>query len=190
MCATGSDVVHKTPHELGIGIYDAAVAVRDSTPLVKVFDALFEFKLKALPIVDADNVVVNVYHRGEVVYLARDPMLHRLDGSVADAIAAQKRDVRLCVCVCEQEVAAPCSVACRCHLVQHPYSPVLLLHCPVQGVLTFESLVTCSRSESLLNVLGLFAKAKARHIGEARRRPCALLILSSHTRTACISVCG
>ena len=100
MCATGSDVVHKTPHELGIGIYDAAVAVRDSTPLVKVFDALFEFKLKALPIVDADNVVVNVYHRGEVVYLARDPMLHRLDGSVADAIAAQKRDVRLCVCVC------------------------------------------------------------------------------------------
>lgn len=69
---------------------------------MKVFDALFEFKLKALPIVDADNVVVNVYHRGEVVYLARDPMLHRLDGSVADAIAAQKRDVRLGVCVCEQ----------------------------------------------------------------------------------------
>jgi len=70
----------------GIGTYGNIHSVRQDTPVIKALHMFVENRVSALPIVDENNKVIDIYAKFDVINLAATRSYHNLDVTVKDAL--------------------------------------------------------------------------------------------------------
>lgn len=75
--------------DLGIGVYSGFVTVPEDMPLIRVLHTLIERRVSAVPIVDPNGVVVNIYCVSNVTELVKDRSLTQLDMPVGEILRIQ-----------------------------------------------------------------------------------------------------
>lgn len=78
--------------ELGIGKFENMVTVPEDMPLIQVLYTLVEEKLHAVPIVNANGAVIDVYAVTDVTELAKDDALGKLDIPIGDILRMQSTE--------------------------------------------------------------------------------------------------
>jgi predicted transcriptional regulator len=79
--------LNTTIGELGIGTYDKLISARHDTPLIEILRLFISKGISSVPIVDKENVVLNVYEKYDVLLLAREGPYYNLDIPVSDALS-------------------------------------------------------------------------------------------------------
>ncbi|CAH3026181.1 unnamed protein product [Porites evermanni] len=75
-----------TLKELGIGTYQNVAVISPETPLITAFHMFADKRVSALPVVDSNGVVVDIYARFDVINLAAEKTYNNLDVSVKQAL--------------------------------------------------------------------------------------------------------
>ncbi|KAL9545707.1 hypothetical protein MBANPS3_007013 [Mucor bainieri] len=78
--------------ELKIGTYENIATASMSTPVIQVINMFVEQNISAVPIVDANGVVLNVYETIDVMSIARSGRYKELDIPVGEAMEARPKD--------------------------------------------------------------------------------------------------
>ncbi|KRZ11038.1 5'-AMP-activated protein kinase subunit gamma-1 [Trichinella zimbabwensis] len=76
----------KSPKELGIGTWSNIHTVTKVTPLIEVLRKLLELRVSALPVVDEDDRVIDIYSKFDVINLAAEKAYNNLDITVQDSL--------------------------------------------------------------------------------------------------------
>jgi 5'-AMP-activated protein kinase, regulatory gamma subunit len=76
----------KTPKELGIGTWGHIWTISYETPVIEALRLFLLRRISALPIVDSENNVVDIYSKFDVIYLAAGRAYNDLDVSVKQAL--------------------------------------------------------------------------------------------------------
>uniref|UniRef100_A0A0K0E1G0 5'-AMP-activated protein kinase subunit gamma-1 n=2 Tax=Strongyloides stercoralis TaxID=6248 RepID=A0A0K0E1G0_STRER len=77
----------KTPKELGIGCWENVISISINTPLVEALKIFLEKRVSALPLVDDDGRVVDIYAKFDAINLCSDKAYINLDITVSDALS-------------------------------------------------------------------------------------------------------
>ncbi|KAI8976735.1 hypothetical protein BDB01DRAFT_802378 [Pilobolus umbonatus] len=78
--------------ELKIGTFGHIVTASMSTPVIQVINMFVEHNISAVPIVDENNVVLNVYETIDVMSIARSGKYNELDVPVGEAMEARPQE--------------------------------------------------------------------------------------------------
>ncbi|KHN88184.1 5'-AMP-activated protein kinase subunit gamma-2 [Toxocara canis] len=76
----------KTPKELGIGTWGNILTISMHTPLIDALRTFLQKRVSALPLVDQDGKVVDIYAKFDVINLAAEKVYNNLDVTVHDAL--------------------------------------------------------------------------------------------------------
>lgn len=76
----------KTPKELGIGTWGHLWKISYETPVIEALRLFLVQRISALPIVDENQKVVDVYSKFDVIYLAAGRAYNDLDITVKQAL--------------------------------------------------------------------------------------------------------
>nr|CAD2195018.1 unnamed protein product [Meloidogyne enterolobii] len=76
----------KTPKELGIGSWENILTIDKSTPLIEAMKTFLSKRVSALPLIDSDGKVVDIYAKFDVINLAADKTYDKLDVTVYEAL--------------------------------------------------------------------------------------------------------
>uniref|UniRef100_A0A1I8BSJ3 5'-AMP-activated protein kinase subunit gamma-2 n=1 Tax=Meloidogyne hapla TaxID=6305 RepID=A0A1I8BSJ3_MELHA len=76
----------KTPKELGIGSWENICTISKSTPLIEAMKTFLSKRVSALPLIDTDGKVVDIYAKFDVINLAADKTYDKLDVTVYEAL--------------------------------------------------------------------------------------------------------
>jgi 5'-AMP-activated protein kinase regulatory gamma subunit len=76
----------KTPKELGIGTWVDISTISMDTPLIDALKIFLEKRVSALPLLDSEGRVVDIYAKFDAINLAADKTYNNLDVSVFDAL--------------------------------------------------------------------------------------------------------
>jgi 5'-AMP-activated protein kinase regulatory gamma subunit len=76
----------KTPKELGIGTWGDISTISMDTPLIDALKIFLEKRVSALPLLDSEGRVVDIYAKFDAINLAADKTYNNLDVSVFDAL--------------------------------------------------------------------------------------------------------
>ncbi|CDW54902.1 SNF4:AMP activated protein kinase gamma subunit [Trichuris trichiura] len=76
----------KSPKELGIGTWSNIHTVKKDTKLIEALRKFLELRVSALPVIDDDNRVVDIYAKFDVINLAADKAYNNLDVTVQEAL--------------------------------------------------------------------------------------------------------
>lgn len=105
LCSTFRDtreLFETTVEELGIGKWNDLILLPVSASLMRVIDAMAENHVAAVPLLDENGVVVDLYCRSNVTLLAHEGQLALLESPVADVLAHQRAEglvtEPLCTC--------------------------------------------------------------------------------------------
>ncbi|CAB3250078.1 unnamed protein product [Arctia plantaginis] len=82
---------HKTLTELKIGTYEDIVSVTDDTPIRSAFQLLLEKDVSALPILDENGILVDVYAKYEVLNLVSEKLYSNLSLTIGE-VRNKKKD--------------------------------------------------------------------------------------------------
>lgn len=80
------EFMSSTLQELGIGTYQNVAMISPETPLITAFHMFAEKRVSALPVVDDNGVVVDIYARFDVINLAAEKTYNNLDVTVKQAL--------------------------------------------------------------------------------------------------------
>jgi len=78
--------LHKTPKELGIGSWGDILTVRQDTLLIDALACFLDSRVSALPVLDANGKVVDIYAKFDAINLAADKSYNNLEITVQDAL--------------------------------------------------------------------------------------------------------
>jgi len=78
--------LHQTPKELGIGSWGDILTVRRDTPLIEALARFLDNRVSALPVLDDNGKVVDIYAKFDVINLAADKSYNNLEITVQDAL--------------------------------------------------------------------------------------------------------
>ncbi|KAI8369185.1 nuclear protein snf4 [Choanephora cucurbitarum] len=78
--------------ELKIGTYDNVATASMDTPVIQVINMFVQQNISAVPIVDPNGVVLNVYETIDVMSIARSGKYKELGMSVGEAMQARPKD--------------------------------------------------------------------------------------------------
>jgi 5'-AMP-activated protein kinase regulatory gamma subunit len=84
--------MQKTLEELGIGTYENIATITLDTPLITALNIFVEKRISALPVVDRDGKVCNIYAKFDVINLAAEKTYNNLDVTVEQAMT-HRQDV-------------------------------------------------------------------------------------------------
>ncbi len=70
-----------------IGTYENLITASHDTPLIEILRLFISKGISSVPIVDKNNVVLNVYEKYDVLLLAKEGPYYNLDIPVSDALA-------------------------------------------------------------------------------------------------------
>ncbi|KAI8975126.1 the adenylate sensor from Amp activated protein kinase complexed with Amp [Mycotypha africana] len=87
-----SKVLRQSLSELKIGTYKNIATASMSTPVIQVINMFVEQNISAVPIVDSNNVVLNVYETIDVMSIARSGRYKELDIPVGEAMEARPKN--------------------------------------------------------------------------------------------------
>lgn len=76
----------KTPKELNIGTWGNICTISKDTPLIEALKIFLEKRVSALPLLDSDGRVVDIYAKFDAINLAADKTYNNLDVSVYEAL--------------------------------------------------------------------------------------------------------
>lgn len=82
---------HKTIKDLKIGTFDDIVSVTDETTIKEAFQLLLEKDISALPILDENGILVNVYAKYEVLNLVSEKLYSNLSVTIGE-VRNKKKD--------------------------------------------------------------------------------------------------
>lgn len=82
---------HKTLHDLKIGTYADIVSVTDSTSIRTAFQLLLQKDISALPVLDDDGILLDVYAKYEVLNLVSEKLYTNLSTTIGE-IRNKKKD--------------------------------------------------------------------------------------------------
>ncbi|CAI9728113.1 Hypothetical predicted protein [Octopus vulgaris] len=80
------DFMHQTLAELNIGTYDNIITAGPDTPIIKALNLFVEHRISALPVVDEQGKVVDVYAKFDVINLAAEKTYNNLDVTISQAL--------------------------------------------------------------------------------------------------------
>ncbi|KAK2145884.1 hypothetical protein LSH36_649g00005 [Paralvinella palmiformis] len=78
--------MEKSIGELGIGTYENIATATPSTPLITALNIFVEKRISALPIVDEDGCIVDIYAKFDVINLAAEKTYNNLDITIEEAM--------------------------------------------------------------------------------------------------------
>ncbi|KAJ3292225.1 AMP-activated serine/threonine-protein kinase regulatory subunit [Borealophlyctis nickersoniae] len=78
--------------DLGIGTYQDIATAKVSTPLIIVLNKFIQKKISAMPIVDDNGNVLDVYEKYDVLMLAREGAYYDLEMPVSEALIRRSPD--------------------------------------------------------------------------------------------------
>lgn len=87
-----------TVADIGIGSFATLHTVKYDTKLVAALDVLSLNKISAAPVVDDDGVLLDVYSRGDVLFLVMDKTYLNLDITVRQALGAHNKTRPVPIC--------------------------------------------------------------------------------------------
>ncbi|MFH4977126.1 hypothetical protein AB6A40_003835 [Gnathostoma spinigerum] len=76
----------KTPRELGIGTWKDVLTISMDTPLIDALHVFLEKRVSALPLLDRDGKVVDIFAKFDVINLAAEKIYTNLNMNVRDAL--------------------------------------------------------------------------------------------------------
>ncbi|KAL3085177.1 hypothetical protein niasHS_010246 [Heterodera schachtii] len=76
----------KTPKELGIGSWGDICTISKDTPLIEAMKIFLAKRVSALPLLDSDGRVVDIYAKFDAINLAADKTYDKLDVTVFEAL--------------------------------------------------------------------------------------------------------
>lgn len=76
----------KTPKELNIGTWGDVSTISMDTPLIEALNIFLNKRVSALPLLDNDGHVVDIYAKFDAINLAADKTYNNLDVSVFEAL--------------------------------------------------------------------------------------------------------
>ncbi|KAI9314256.1 the adenylate sensor from Amp activated protein kinase complexed with Amp [Dichotomocladium elegans] len=82
----------RTLLELKIGTYENIATATMDTPVIELINMFVEKKISALPIVDSQGVVLNVYETVDVMSIAQTGRYNELDIAVGEALESRPKD--------------------------------------------------------------------------------------------------
>lgn len=82
--------LQKSLGELKLGTYDKIKTIRKHTPLYEALNIFVATRVSALPVVDENERLVNIYSKFDVIDLAAEKTYNNLDISVIDALQYRK----------------------------------------------------------------------------------------------------
>jgi 5'-AMP-activated protein kinase regulatory gamma subunit len=78
--------MNKTPKELGIGSFDNICTISKDTPLIEALKYFLEKRVSALPLLDAEGKVVDIYAKFDAINLCAEKSYDNLDVTVHEAL--------------------------------------------------------------------------------------------------------
>ncbi|TPX64931.1 hypothetical protein SpCBS45565_g05536 [Spizellomyces sp. 'palustris'] len=81
-----------TLKDLGIGTFENLATATATTPLITVLNLFIERKISAVPIVDDEGNVLDVYEKYDVLMLAREGAYYDLEMPVSEALVKRSPD--------------------------------------------------------------------------------------------------
>lgn len=76
----------RTPKELGIGSWGDISTISMNTPLIDALKIFLEKRVSALPLLDSEGRVVDIYAKFDAINLAADKTYNNLDVTVYEAL--------------------------------------------------------------------------------------------------------
>lgn len=78
--------MEKTPKELGIGSWGNICTISKDTPLIEAMQTFLSKRVSALPLLDSEGQVVDIYAKFDAINLAADKTYDKLDVTVYEAL--------------------------------------------------------------------------------------------------------
>ncbi|KAG8188632.1 hypothetical protein JTE90_005985 [Oedothorax gibbosus] len=88
----------KTIRELKVGTFEDIATVEVSTKVIDALDLFVKRGVSSLPVVEKDNVLIDIFEKFDVFQLAKEQTYHNLDMPIKEAIS--KADVRETAWIC------------------------------------------------------------------------------------------
>ncbi|CAF0865921.1 unnamed protein product [Rotaria sordida] len=80
----------KTLEELQIGTYDNLITIEETTTVIEALNYFVKRRISALPVVDKDRKLVNIYSKFDVIGLAPDKSYRNLNMTINEALSYRK----------------------------------------------------------------------------------------------------
>jgi 5'-AMP-activated protein kinase regulatory gamma subunit len=78
--------MHQSIEELGLGTFDNLATAKPSTPLILALQIFVERRISALPVLDKDGKVIDIYAKFDVINLAAEKTYNNLDITIEQAL--------------------------------------------------------------------------------------------------------
>ncbi|XP_022099875.1 5'-AMP-activated protein kinase subunit gamma-1-like isoform X2 [Acanthaster planci] len=76
----------KSLQELGIGTYTNIATAKPNTPLIKALQIFVDRRVSALPVIDDNNKIIDIYAKFDVINLAAEKSYNNLDITIQQAL--------------------------------------------------------------------------------------------------------
>ncbi|CAF1577689.1 unnamed protein product, partial [Adineta ricciae] len=80
----------KTLEELSVGTYDNMHIIGEDTTVIEALNYFVKYRISALPVVDAQRKLVNIYSKFDVIGLAADKTYTNLNMTISEALSFRK----------------------------------------------------------------------------------------------------
>ncbi|CAF3882153.1 unnamed protein product [Rotaria sp. Silwood2] len=80
----------KTLEELKIGTYDNLLIIEETTTVIEALNYFVKYRVSALPVVDKNRKLVNIYSKFDVIGLAPDKSYRNLNMTINEALSYRK----------------------------------------------------------------------------------------------------
>jgi len=80
----------KTLEELNVGTYDNMHIIEEDTTIIEALNVFVKYRVSALPVVDKNRRLVNVYSKFDVIGLAADKTYRNLNMTISEALSFRK----------------------------------------------------------------------------------------------------
>ncbi|CAF1251717.1 unnamed protein product, partial [Adineta ricciae] len=80
----------KTLEELSVGTYDNMHIIGEDTTVIEALNYFVKYRVSALPVVDAQRKLVNIYSKFDVIGLAADKTYTNLNMTISEALSFRK----------------------------------------------------------------------------------------------------
>ncbi|UJR30366.1 hypothetical protein I4U23_017901 [Adineta vaga] len=80
----------KTLEELNVGTYDNMHIIQEDTTIIEALNDFVKYRVSALPVVDSQRKLVNIYSKFDVIGLAADKTYTNLNMTIKEALSFRK----------------------------------------------------------------------------------------------------
>lgn len=87
------EYMSKTLEELNLGTYDNMQIINEDTTIIEILNIFVRYRVSALPVVDSQRRLINIYSKFDVIGLAADKTYTNLNMTIKEALSFRKERV-------------------------------------------------------------------------------------------------